>query len=376
MRFFKSPKVNMLLPYLLFATAVIIIYQVIINISFVFSALSWIFGVIAPFFYGFVLAYVLNIPCAGLRKLFGKIPSKFLNKRKKGLSIICTYLLLWLFIFFMLNLVIPQIYRSVSFFVANFQTYYDTVQGGIAYISQQLGLDLPGWLSIENLSESLLAFLQDVQFGTALFGTLTNIGMAIFQMVIAFVASIYILIEKEAFKAYLKRMLTVLSSRSICEFVFLFAGELNRNFKQYIFTQTADSLILGAISTIFLYLIGSPFALVLGLILGVLNYIPYLGSIVATIIAILVVLFTQGLTMGIVVAIALLIIQQVDKNIIQPKLMSSSFAVSPLLVIISVAFGGALAGMLGMIVAIPITAVLKDLWDSFLAYQERKKDKT
>ena len=117
----------------------------------------------------------------------------------------------------------------------------------------------------------------------------------------------------------------------------------------------------------------SPYALVLGLLLGVFNYIPYFGSIVATIIAVLVVALTQDLTMGLIAAIVLIILQQIDANIIQPKLMSGSFSLSPLLVIIAITVGGATAGIFGMIAAIPIVAVLKDLLDNYIAYRVRTK---
>ena len=106
--------------------------------------------------------------------------------------------------------------------------------------------------------------------------------------------------------------------------------------------------------------------------LGIVNYIPYFGSIFGTLITIVVVAFTQGLTMGIAAAVTLLILQQLDANFIQPKLMGGSFSISPLLIIISITIGGAAAGVFGMIVAIPIVAVLKDILENAIQYHEKK----
>jgi predicted PurR-regulated permease PerM len=107
--------------------------------------------------------------------------------------------------------------------------------------------------------------------------------------------------------------------------------------------------------------------------LGVVNYIPYFGSIIGSAIAVVVVGFTQGFTMALITAVVLLITQQIDGNIIQPKLMGSSFSISPLLIIISVTVGGAISGVFGMIVAIPIMAVLKDMLHNIVVHFEKKK---
>jgi len=125
--------------------------------------------------------------------------------------------------------------------------------------------------------------------------------------------------------------------------------------------------------TIELFILGSPYFLILGILLGVLNYIPYFGSIIGCFIAIAVVAFTQSIGMAALAAALLLVTQQIDGNIIQPRLMSGSFSLSPLLVIISITIGGAFAGMLGMIIAIPVVAVLKDMLESIIEYFERKK---
>jgi predicted PurR-regulated permease PerM len=137
--------------------------------------------------------------------------------------------------------------------------------------------------------------------------------------------------------------------------------------------QTIDGLILGTIVTIELYILRSPYALVLGIMLGIVNYIPYFGSIIGSAVAVVVIAFTQGIPMAAIAAAVLLITQQIDGNIIQPKLMGSSFALSPLLIIISVTVGGALAGVFGMIIAIPIVAVLKDIFESIVIYNEKRK---
>jgi predicted PurR-regulated permease PerM len=115
------------------------------------------------------------------------------------------------------------------------------------------------------------------------------------------------------------------------------------------------------------------FALVLGIMLGIVNYIPYFGSIFGTLVAVVIVAFTQGILMGLISLGILLVIQQCDANIIQPRLMGGSFKLSPLLVIISITIGGAIAGIFGMIIAIPIVKVLADISVDIVSNYEKQK---
>jgi len=190
---------------------------------------------------------------------------------------------------------------------------------------------------------------------------------------LAFISSIYILVEKEKGKALAHRMIKLVASETVYSTTIEGFHRLNQNFRQYIRTQTIDGLILGTMATILLLILGSPFALVLGIMLGIVNYIPYFGSIFGTVVAVIIVAITGGFTDAAIAAVSLLVIQQIDANIIQPRLMSGSFSLSPLLVIISISFGGAVAGIIGMIVAIPIVAVLKDLFDYIVSHYEEKK---
>jgi predicted PurR-regulated permease PerM len=206
----------------------------------------------------------------------------------------------------------------------------------------------------------------------ALFG----VSSAIFTGFLAFISSIYIPIEKEKIKAFLCRLLGAFTPDTFCNATIEYAGKLNRNFKQYIFIQTIDSCILGTIVTIELFLLRSPYALLLGIILAVLNYIPYFGSIIGSGIAIIIIAFTQGIPMAGIAALVLIVTQQIDGNIIQPKLMGGSFSVSPLLVIISITVGGVIGGVLGMIAAIPIVAVLKNMLENIIIHFEQKKIKS
>lgn len=370
MRFFRSPRFSAMIPWILLATFVIIIYRVIAELPFVFSIVTWFLGVVSPFFYGFILAYVLNIPCAGIGRLFAKMKNKKISKRHRGLSILTIYILFALFLFLVLRLVIPQVIDTISFFLANLPTYYEAALEFVAYIDRYFDFDIQAYILAEISMENILGMFQRLEFDATLF--LANVGTVLFRLILALISSIYILVEKDKFKKYLTRMIAVITPSRMHEPFFKHMAQLNRNFKRYLFNQAIIAMILGTMSLVVLLLIGSPYAFVLALMMGLFNFIPYFGSIIATTISALVVFLTQGLTMGVIAAIALLGVQQVDANVVQPKVHGGSFSLSPLLIIMAITIGAATAGILGMVMAIPIVALLKDLLDALIAYYERK----
>jgi len=371
---FNARNLKSLLPIFLLAVAIIVTFRVVSELGYFVEMLRQIWGIITPFFYGFLLAYILSIPQGGIERILSRSQVKFLVKRKKGLSILAVYILLVLFVYLVLNLVIPAIFQSLTLFVTNFPTHYENALQIIAQV-EVLGFALDTGEVTRAIQDWIQGFGMEgllAQIDT-IFGLSLVIFNSLFIMFLTLVSSIYILIEKDRFRVFAKRVLQAFTSARVCRVVSKYTQSLNRNFAQYIHTQTIDGMILGTIVTVALYAMRSPYALVLGIMLGIVNYIPYFGSIFGTLIAIIVIAFTQGFTMGIVAAIILLIIQQFDANVIQPKLMGNSFSLSPLLIIVSITIGAAIAGILGMIAAIPIVAVLKDILENVVSYYEKKR---
>ncbi len=366
---FQDRQLKTVSSYFLLAVAVIIAYKFIMEINIFLGAIQSFLSIISPFFFGFIIAYVLNIPCGGIQKLLKKSNNKFVSDKRNVLSILLVYLLFFFVVFLILRIVIPSLYSSISTFISNFNHYY---RGAQEFIERLNNLDI---LNIDISIDSILDAVSDftVQKLPSSLNTLFNVSTGVFNGFIAFISSIYILLEKEKIKQYSNRLLGAFLPRNLFSLVEKYSEKLNTNFKQYIYTQTIDGCILGTIVAIELFLLRSPYALVLGILLGIVNYIPYFGSIFGSIFTVLAVGFTQNVTVAVLAAVILLVTQQIDANIIQPRLMSGSFSLSPLLVIISITIGGAISGILGMIVAIPIVAVMKDILDEIIAHREKQK---
>ena len=374
------PKLKPLLPYFLLIVALFVAYRLVSEIEALAGAVGVLWRIVTPFFYGFLLAYVVNIPRSGIQRLLQKSRWGFIVRKRRLLAGILTLMFFSSLLFLILHLLVPYIHRIVSFFITNLSAYLERAQQYFNDLDDSGLLDNLELLGIQISTEDILAVLQERLLSISLdnlaapINTLLGVPMAIFTAFLAFISSIYILFEKDKFKAFVARLLAAFLPGNVSGLVTEYARRLDGNFRRYIRVQTIDGLILGTLVTLQLLLLRSPYALILGLMLGIVNYIPYFGSIIGTIVAIVIVAFTQGLGVAAIAAVLLLVTQQIDGNIIQPKLMGGSFSLSPLLVIISITVGGAAAGALGMIAAIPIVAVLKDIMENVLAYRERGRE--
>lgn len=129
------------------------------------------------------------------------------------------------------------------------------------------------------------------------------------------------------------------------------------------------------LSTIILSLLGVKFAVTLGILLGICNMIPYFGSIFASIVTMIITFFTGGLSLAIATIISLLILQQIDGNIIGPRIMGGALNLNPILIILSITVGGAYFGVLGMFLSVPVAAILKILVMNWLEATSKGDEK-
>jgi predicted PurR-regulated permease PerM len=361
--------INKILENIIAVVLIVFVYKMVTNFGTFLNGLKSLAATFSPFFYGFLLAYVLDIPCSKIQQLLCHTKNPTLKKYKKGISILSVYFLLLILIVFVLYLIVPSVYESLMLFFKNFDRYYQRAEEILEEIYHVLPFNTE-----QNLA-SMLPAVQDFSIDR-LFSSvnaLVGVSASIFKVFLVLISSVYSIIEKDRFKAFLNRILKAFIAEKAYKRLIRYANNLNMNFKQYIYTQTLDGCILGTLAGIELAMLKSQFALVLGIMLGIVNYIPYFGSIAGTMVTVLIVMFSQSIPVGLLALLILLITQQIDGNIIQPKLMSSSFSISPLLVIISVTAGGAAAGVLGMLAAIPITVTLLNIFEDILTHYELKR---
>lgn len=364
------------MPHFLLAVAIIVVFRISWSLDAISSFVGVVWRIFSPFFWGIVIAFILNVPTRSIQKIFARSKRKFLQKHQRIFAVILTLVILLALVATVLAFTIPAIISSVVVFVENIDDYW---AGVVGFIDTVNSWDILPYINEELIFAALGDFFADFSIDnlTQPFAVVISIGTFVVDgaigLALALISSVYILFDKDRAKAALAKTLHAFTPKVFAEGANAVGQRLSKNFRVYIQAQTIDGIILGTIAGVALWIIGSPFALVLGIMLGVFNYVPILGSLVGSIIAVIVVMFTQDFTTGLIAAGVLLVIQQLDANVIQPRLMSTSFPIRPLVVIVAVTVGNAVAGIFGMVAAIPIAALLKETWDEATDYFIQRK---
>ena len=148
----------------------------------------------------------------------------------------------------------------------------------------------------------------------------------------------------------------------------------NDVFFKFLTSQIIDAMIVGVLVAVGLSILKVKYAILLGFIIGLFNLIPYFGAIIGVGVSILITVLTGGIPKAAIMAVVVIVLQQIDANIINPKIVGNSLKISPLLVMFAITVGGAYFGMLGMFLAVPVAAVLKILVEDFIKYKDKKRE--
>ncbi len=352
--------------------ASILFYYVLFHSASLSARLHSIVDVAMPIIDGFILAYLLT-PI--LNKIEGKIIKPLYIKAKlpmtpktkrriRGFSILVTVILVFVILYEFLNLVIPEVIRSIQSIIFQFPVYINNLA------NWALGLikdnpELEGTVNdlIEQYSPKLLTYVN-----TNLLPHLNNmlktvslsvIGIfkALWNFIIGFIISIYLLGSKEKFAGQAKKIVYALFDRKS-------GNELIRNFRfvhstfiGFIGGKIVDSIIIGIICFICTSIIGTPYAILVSVIVGVTNIIPFFGPWIGGIPSALLVLMIDPIQ-ALYFIILILVIQQFDGNILGPKILGESTGLSGFWVIFSITIFGGLFGVLGMVAGVPVFAVI------------------
>ena len=202
-----------------------------------------------------------------------------------------------------------------------------------------------------------------------------NAVTSVFNIFVAVIVSIYILSERTQIIKSLKKFVSAMFKDKTYKNIDKYFNNSNEIFFKFVASQFLDAVVVGFLTTIAMTIMKIKFAPLLGFMIGLFNMIPYIGAIIAVVIAGLITLITGGLSQVIWMFIVVIILQQIDANIINPKIIGQSLKISPLLVIFAVTVGGAYFGILGMFLAVPVMAVIKIVIEDFVDMKLAEKQK-
>lgn len=350
--------------WILTILAIIALLLIIGSIPSVNSWFKKLFSVITPFLIGLLIAYILYLPCKKIEMAFLKSKSKFLNKKARGLSVTITYVTFIVLIVLIIKCIFPVLKESIMDLIENAPTYYHNVINAYHNLPDDSVLknetikekmqevenfDIKQYLSLSN--DKLIKYLHGI----------INIFTGLFDTFVAIVVSVYILLQRTTIISGLRKFARAIFKKNTYEAVDKYFIKANEVFFTYISSQLLDAIVVGIILTIAMLTMKVKYAPLLGFMIGLFNLIPYFGAIFAVIIAVIITFMTGGWLKALITAIVITILQQIDANIINPKIVGGSLKVSPLLVIISVTIFGAYFGVIGMLIGVPVAVVIKTI---------------
>ncbi len=369
----KKRKLNGQFLTFLLIVLLLIIYKSIDNLSAVGSFFGNIFDAVKPFVAGFLIAYILNLPCKNIEGLLNKTKFKIINKNSKGISIFIVYILALIIITISVRIIVPAIYENCLDLYKNAPLYMDKI---VSYINGWLGRFDYNIISLDSIKTAILKYIKNIdvtEFSKYAQGVI-NLTSGLMNTFIAIIASIYMLIDSDRIKGLLKYIFAAFTSKETSEKVSDFFKRVNDIFSKYIYCKLIEAVIVGVISTLILFIFKVKYAVMLGFLIGFLNLIPYFGSIISSIFVVLITLVTGGILQALWIAVALLILEQIDGNFIGPKIMNNMLEIRPLWVIFAVTVFGKLFGVVGMLFSVPVFVVLKMITKEFvISKRERKK---
>ena len=366
-----SKKIN----WFILIVAVLIVYKALDNFSILCGAFAKFIGVISPLLIGILLAYLLHVPTDKIENKIKKSKNKFIAKKARGISVLIIYVILILFIAIILNVVWPILIDSVTELFSNFQTYFESAINRYNELPEESILKSePTQQLIDGIKKINIGSIINMENLSKYLKGAVSAATGVVKVFLTFIFSIYILLEKDSIMKLVRKVEKALLNEKTCETVEKYIQSTNQIFFKFLSSQFLDAMIVSVLMVIIMSALKIKYAVLLGVMIGIFNMIPYFGAIIATIIAVLITIVTGGLSQAIWMGISVIIVQQIDANIINPKILGNSLELSRIIIILAVTLGQAYFGIWGMFLAVPFVAVLKIVFMDYIDFKIQQKE--
>ncbi len=349
----------------------------------VVEKLGWLLRVSKPVTLGFIFAYLMDPVVGMFERRYQKLKSvRFLGRivMPRTWAAVTSVFLLAMVVLGLISLLVFTITDQIRLvtpedvitlakeYLAGLNVFYHSVLSRLEEMNiQSKEFEQYVLNTTTFVVNSLIGFVQ---------GTLTsftNLSSYLTTFIFSFIIGFYFMIDGRMFMSYLRKICMALFSDRQNKALKRITSDLDHVFSGYIRGQLIDAFVMMFLISIVLSITGVKFAIVIGILAGIGNLIPYFGPIVAYASTTLVCLINQDFRTWIISMIALFIIQAIDGNLIGPKLLSSSIKIHPLIIMVSIIFGSALGGFLGMLLAVPAGAYLKLVFVRFINNRLKRK---
>lgn len=367
----------------------ILFYMALNYIPALGKALSTLMAILSPFVWGLVISYLLNPLTKTMEKnAFSPLTAAINRRRKKplskklarGLSVFFAEIVMLAVLAALVSLIIPQLYNSINMIVQNSNIYIDNITKWVTRLLEDYP-EIEQYASslLGEVNQDLMAWLQNTvlpQLGDLVTGVTTGVYYAvkgIYNLIIGIIVSVYILSNMEGFKAGAKRLLYSLFRLETAEKLREGIAFTDQTFMGFINGKLLDSAIIGLICYIVCAILNMPYALLVSVIVGVTNIIPFFGPFIGAIPSAVIILMVSP-PKCLIFIIFIIILQQLDGNIIGPKILGNSIGINGFWVMFSIILGAGLFGFWGMLLGVPVFVVIYTAIGSVITKRLKEND--
>ncbi len=344
--------------------------------EFIKNFLQYLFNLIKPVLWGFIIAYLLYRPTKFYSRVLSKVKRVYISeKANRVLSAIMALLSMIIVIFFLVYIAVPGLVESIGVMVANIPDYMESANGlavklfeseRLIETMQLFGIDITSVNDISQLITSFWGYIQGALEGVATYilNFVVSFSTMIINLFLGIFFALYMLIDKDQIMYQLSSVVKRISSKFFyrAKYVLQLMDEMFFNF---LAKKALCSVIVGFLVFIPCRILGIRYAGLISIIVGVTNMVPTFGPIFGAIPAVLLAMLTAPIS-GLWTLIIIIIVQQIDSNVLAPALLGDSIGVNPFWVIFSIVICGKLWGVMGMLLALPIFGVLRILFKDWL----------
>ncbi len=341
------------------AAACILLYLGLQHKGVVSNAFSWVFSLIAPLVAGLIIALILNVPMSYIEKrLWPKAKKKGAQNIRRPVAIILSIIVILGIVAGVIGLVVPALVDAIKLIV-------NAVIGTITTLSNMTAdeiAELPLGSIILNIDWDSIAVdaqnwlkTQSGNIMNSAVGTIGSVLGGVIDAVFAIIFSIYLLSSKEKLKGQTKRLVLAWFPEKFANWFIHACRVLSKIFRNFVAGQTLEALILGTLCMIGMLILGIPYAPMVGALVGVTALIPIVGGFVGAGVGAFVILTVSPIK-ALIFIVFLVILQQIEGNLIYPKVMGNKVNLPAIWVLAAVTVGGGLAGPIGMLLGVPFAS--------------------
>lgn len=353
----------------------IIFYRIASDTSVFMGKISSIISTLQPFIIGAVIAYLLNFILVFVeeRMLSKNKLNKLKPKSKRAIGLLVTYIVAFILLALFIQFVLPQLVESMLGLVNDIPTYLTNLSDLLTKYTKDLNIDKEYLdIAVTKLTDFINYFISVAAGLLPVVGqALGIVASSIWNIVLGVIISIYLLIDKEKFCALGRKVVCAVFNEKHSKRILQLVDRSNDTFGKFLSGKIIDSAIIGVLTFVVLTIFKMPYVLLISVIIGITNIIPFFGPFFGAIPATIIILFVSPIK-ALWFILIIIVIQQLDGNIIGPKILGDSIGISAFWILFSLLVAGKFLGLVGMIIGVPLFAIIYSIIKEVI---EEKLDK-